>query len=275
MNLSSGLVIRSRTGAPLFEFSSPFGTFDSYEEVPPIVVQSLLFIENRKMLVENGSVRSNPVIEWDRLAEASLLYFGRKIGFPLPLEGGSTLATQIEKYQHSKGGRTRSSFDKLRQMLSASLKVYHDGNDTRAARRQIVLHYVNTVPLSGTPGYGEVHGLKEGLYAWFGLRPEPVLDALRSEGASPEKAQALKYVLSLLAAAKAPDTYLSSDHAALESRVKYLTALLMKSGIIEKGLAEQVNKAPLIFARRAAHEPPAFTPAEKTRMPCETGWCIC
>ena len=44
MNLSSGLVIRSRTGAPLFEFSSPFGTFDSYEEVPPIVVRQTVLV---------------------------------------------------------------------------------------------------------------------------------------------------------------------------------------------------------------------------------------
>ena len=36
--------------------------------------------------------------------------------------GGSTLATQIEKYRHSSPGRTLSNFDKLRQIGSATLR---------------------------------------------------------------------------------------------------------------------------------------------------------
>ena len=33
--------------------------------------------------------------------------------------GGSTLATQLEKYRHSPEGRTQSARDKLQQMASA------------------------------------------------------------------------------------------------------------------------------------------------------------
>ena len=41
--------------------------------------------------------------------------------------GGSTLATQIEKFRHSPEGITSSPREKLRQMLSASLRAYHGG----------------------------------------------------------------------------------------------------------------------------------------------------
>ncbi|MBK6356965.1 MAG: hypothetical protein IPF44_09665, partial [Betaproteobacteria bacterium] len=37
-----------------------------------------------------------------------------------------------------------------------------------AARRRIVLDFVNPAPLGGIPGYGEVIGLGDGLWAWYG-----------------------------------------------------------------------------------------------------------
>ena len=82
--------------------------------------------------------------------------------------GGSTLATQIEKYRHAPAGRTEDVAAKLRQMVSASLRAYRDGPDTSAARRQIVVDYLNSTPLSARAGFGEVNGLGDGLWAWFG-----------------------------------------------------------------------------------------------------------
>jgi membrane peptidoglycan carboxypeptidase len=82
--------------------------------------------------------------------------------------GGSTLATQIEKYRHSPEGRTGSMKDKLQQMASASLRSYQDGPDTTKARRRIVIDYLNTVPLSAKPGYGEVNGIGDGMWVWYG-----------------------------------------------------------------------------------------------------------
>ena len=77
--------------------------------------------------------------------------------------GGSTLATQIEKYRHSPSGRTDDVREKLRQMASASLRAYRDGPDTSAARRQIVVDYLNSTPLAARAGFGEVNGLGDGL----------------------------------------------------------------------------------------------------------------
>ena len=82
--------------------------------------------------------------------------------------GGSTLATQIEKYRHSPDGRTDSGKEKLRQMASASLRAYLDGENTLPRRRQIVVDYLNTVPLSAMAGFGEVNGIGDGLWAWYG-----------------------------------------------------------------------------------------------------------
>jgi hypothetical protein len=31
-----------------------------------------------------------------------------------------------------------------------------------------VLDYLNTVPLSAKPGYGEVNGLGDGMWVWYG-----------------------------------------------------------------------------------------------------------
>ncbi|MFB6372018.1 MAG: transglycosylase domain-containing protein, partial [Bradymonadaceae bacterium] len=81
--------------------------------------------------------------------------------------GGSTLATQVEKFRHSPEGRTASYKDKLQQMLSASIRAYLDDADTLNEQKQIVLTYLNSVPLAGVDGYGEVFGIGDGLYAWY------------------------------------------------------------------------------------------------------------
>ena len=82
--------------------------------------------------------------------------------------GGSTLATQMEKYRHSGNGMTSSAREKLIQMASASVRAYQNGEDTTVYRRQLVLDYVNSVPLSAAPGFGEVNGLGDGLFVWYG-----------------------------------------------------------------------------------------------------------
>ncbi len=94
--------------------------------------------------------------------------------------GGSTLATQIEKYRHSPNGRTASIRDKLQQMASASLRAYRLGEDTTEARRKLVVTYLNTMPLSAKSGFGEVHGIGDGLWAWYGRDFAEVQRTLRS-----------------------------------------------------------------------------------------------
>ncbi len=87
-------------------------------------------------------------MDWGRFTQAALSQVGKMLGFSAHSSGGSTLATQIEKYRHSAEGRTGSIGDKLRQMLSASVRSYREGPANFAARQDIVLTYLNSVPLS-------------------------------------------------------------------------------------------------------------------------------
>ena len=53
-------------------------------------------------------------------------------------------------------------------MITASASAYRNGPDTTAARREIVAAYLNSTPLGSRPGYGEVIGLPEALWIWYG-----------------------------------------------------------------------------------------------------------
>src|SRR5690606_37854207 len=125
-----------QSGKTLYDAQRRERIFFDYAEIPQLMVDTLLFIENRELLAAQDP-RSNPTLEWDRMAKASLLYAGSKMGLPLSVEGGSTLATQLEKFRHSPRGRTSSAQDKLRQITAASLKAYRDGLDTTQRRREI------------------------------------------------------------------------------------------------------------------------------------------
>jgi membrane peptidoglycan carboxypeptidase len=250
----AGLVILGRDGSPIYDATAGRRGLARFEDVPPDVVRALLYIENRELDRET-SPYSNPAVDWARFGKAMLLYSASRIGIPTPVEGGSTLAVQLEKYRHAEGGRTGSGVDKLRQMLSASLRVYKDGPVTTADRRRIVVDYVNTMPLAGAPGVGEVAGLEQGLVVWFGLEPKKVYADLDSKSAT-KRAKALKPVLALLCSVRAPSRYLIADHKALDDRVNVYATLLAKEGILEPKVASTVRKLPLKFASRPKNVPP-------------------
>ena len=252
---SVGLRVRDRDGAIVYDRLADRPLFDSFEDIPPLIVRALLFMENRQLL-DPFDPRSNPSLEWDRMTKASFLYGGSKLGLPLTVEGGSTLAVQLEKFRHSPGGRTRTPVDKLRQIVGASLKSYRDGIDTGRVRREIVLDYLNTMPLAAAPRFGEVHGLGEGLYAWFGLGLGEVRQTLTSPGARVEKARAFKHVLALLAALRAPTFYLLHSRSALEVRVDAYVRFLAGEGILDKELAAAVRAIPIELLPRAPQSEP-------------------
>jgi membrane peptidoglycan carboxypeptidase len=246
----AGLVIEGAKGRPLYDAMGARKTFAKFEQVPGDVVRCLLFIENRELAI-GKSPYSNPAIDWSRSAKGMLVYAASRLGFPTPVQGGSTLAVQMEKYRHSPEGRTTSAAEKLRQMMAASLRVYQDGPETTDERGRIVLDYVNTVPLGAAPAYGEVFGLDEGLRVWFGQEPEKVYAALAGTKTTKAKARALKQVLALICAVRAPTRYLVSDRPALEERVDRYAKLMGIRGILDADLAEAVVKTPLKFAPAA------------------------
>jgi membrane peptidoglycan carboxypeptidase len=261
---SAGLTIRSSEGLAIYETSTDRDFFQTFDEIPSLLVKALLLLENRELGPETSDWSANPVLEWDRLTKAGLSYAGRKLGLPIRIEGGSTLGTQLEKYRHSSGGRTASAADKVRQITGASLKVYKSGIDTRTARREIILDYLNTMPLAAAPGYGEVNGLGRGLQAWFGVDLEEVRNALQAPTTTPDKVQAFKRVLTLLAAVRAPSYYLLENRAALGARVLHYTRLMAASGLIDSTLADKLEKVPITFVTEPNLCSVRFSAGQKT-----------
>ena len=248
---ATGLVVRGENRTVLYDAGSREHIFRTYEDIPPVAAKALLLVENRELEDSSDFSTRNPVVDWGRLGKAGLMYAGHKLGLPFPVEGGSTLATQIEKFRYADGGRTSSATDKLRQMFSASLRVYRSGPDTRAERRQIVLDYMNSVPLAAAPAYGEVYGLGNGLHAWFGIDLDEARATLAEPGADAEKAHIFKHMMALICAARAPSFYLVTNRGALEARVDFYVRQLESNGAIPADFARNVAAVPLEFLPHA------------------------
>jgi hypothetical protein len=73
----SGLRIIDQNSNVLFSESYPERTYNHFKEIPSIIVESLLFIENKDLL-DNKNPYINPSVEWDRLIKAVILK-GRQI----------------------------------------------------------------------------------------------------------------------------------------------------------------------------------------------------
>ena len=117
---AAGLEVRGSDGASLFRYGQAEFLFDKTAGIPPLLVKTLLFLENRALA--NPATRwQNPVIEWDRTLKAAMMYVGAKLNLPVPVQGGSTLAVQLEKFRHSPNGRTDTPLEKLRQIIGAGL----------------------------------------------------------------------------------------------------------------------------------------------------------
>ena len=256
--IQSGLSILDCHNDSLFQARYPERIYERFDDIAPILVQSLLFIENRELLDPNHPKR-NPAVEWDRLANAVLIKAKSAITGDGRSPGGSTLATQIEKYQHSSEGRTSSIREKLQQMVSASLRAYQQGEDTSAVRRQIVLSYINTMPLSAKAGFGEVHGLGDGLWVWYGRDFNQVNRILKSAAAQngdfSEQAQLYKQALSLLISQRRPSYYFDADETELEQLTDSHLRLLGSAGVITPALRDAALQARL--KRRSGKVPAA------------------
>ena len=239
----AGLELRDCRGQPLFAVRYPERAYERFETVPPLLVAALLFIEDRELLDERFPTR-NPAVEWNRFALAAADQLRHRFDESHPAGGGSTLATQIEKYRHSPDGRTDTPKEKLRQMASASLRGYTDGENTLQRRREIVVDYLNTVPLSAQAGFGEVNGIGDGLWAWYGrafAEANSLLEA-PSSGGAPALAQraalAFKQALSLMIAQRRPSYYLNEGERDLQRLTDSYLRLLAGAGIITPALRD-------------------------------------
>src|SRR5499427_7369486 len=243
----AGLQLFDRDQNPLYRASYPERIYSDFKSIPPLVVESLLFIEDHDLL-DAQDARRNPAVEWGRFMLAAAGQVGSLVDLRFREGGASTLATQIEKFRHSPGGRTPGVTEKLRQMVSASLRAYREGPDTREARREIVASYLNSTPLGSRPGYGEIIGLPEAMWIWYGTDPGDADRVLNTPAVTvaerARKGEVYRQVLSLLLAGRRPAYYLNSDGAALTD--SYLR-LMVTAGIISPPLCDAGLAAKLHF----------------------------
>ncbi|MGK2953132.1 MAG: transglycosylase domain-containing protein [Thiobacillus sp.] len=253
----AGLSLLDSDGKLLYQSKYPTRGYSRFDDIPDVLVNALLHIENRELLTEQFPNR-NPAVEWDRLAQA-LLEKGISLVDPnRNVPGGSTLPTQIEKYRHSPEGLTASMGEKLRQMSTASLRAYLNGPNTLEMRRETVTAYLNTVPLAAAPRYGEVNGIGDGLWAWYGLDFDEVNRILAKppRGKDATFASMLKHTLSLIVAERRPSYYLAANRKALDALTDDHLDLLANAKLISRELADQAKQVEL---RTSSHrvDPPS------------------
>lgn len=267
----AGLNLLDTRGQSMFTVNYPRQIFPTFDSIPDQVVQTLLFIENRSLL-DTLQPKQNPAIEWSRMVKAVVELVRQKLGKNGNVAGGSTLATQLEKYQHSEEGRTTGPQEKYLQMISASLRSYQKSENTTEARKEILLKYINTVPLAALPGYGEVNGLSDGLLAWYGASLDSLnllLTAPHSKGADKTGVDSgvdmtaigngYRQVLNLFIAHRRPTSYLLQHRDALKSIGDNYTQLLGRNRVITPQLRDaSLIAKPELMRRAAVAFPAAF-----------------
>ncbi|WP_219094556.1 transglycosylase domain-containing protein [Pseudomonas sp. UMAB-40] len=238
--IQAGLSITDCRAAPLYQYKYPQQLYSSFESIPPVVVSSLLFIENR-FLLDPKQPLANPAVDWPRFGMAIWSQVAKLMHLPGQSAGGSTLATQLEKYRHSPDGLTVSGAEKIRQMISATVRAYQAGPETLQVRQNVVRDYLNSVPLSAVPGHGEVHGMAEGLRVWYGADFNKANERLASTDTDPksmaEKGLALREMLSLMIAQRRPSHYLTKGHDELADLTDSHIRLLAANGVIDAPFA--------------------------------------
>ncbi len=253
----AGLQILDATQHSMYKMINPKRVYRDFFDIPYNVIQTLLFIENKELLSDQFP-KINPAVDWGRFAKALVVQAGEMVNINLPAMGGSTLATQTEKFRHSDNGMTASFKDKFIQMASASVRAYQEGEDTSLYRRQLVLDYVNSVPLSAAPGYGEVNGLGDGLFVWYGTEFDEMNRLLNlKDPRSPEleeQAKIIKQVISLMIAHRRPSFYLVEGRKELAVLCNSYVRLLAQNGSISQGLSEAAQAQPLFFRDFSKHD---------------------
>ena len=111
-------------------------------------------------------------------------------------------------------------------------------------RRKRVMDYLNTVPLAAAPRFGEVNGVGDGLWAWYGLDFTKINRGLSKDPAAHDTAysSALKHALSLMVAERRPSYYLSTNRNALDALTDEHLDLLANAGVISRELADPAKK---------------------------------
>ena len=252
----TGLQLYDRDGTRLISAAYPEHAYDNFNAVPPLVANTLTFVEDGNLLDTQNRLR-DPAIAWNRFFLAACGRLAGLVDRRWQRGGASTLATQIVKFDDSPGGRTGGIGDKLRQMATAAATAYRNGPDTLATRQNILVTYLNATPLASRPGYGEVIGIPEALWLWYGTDPAEASQVLTEPVPDARQGGIYREVLSLILAGQRPAYYLVQNHPALERLTDAYLRQLAKQGVISSGLRDAALAARLHF--NTASPPPPQT----------------
>jgi membrane peptidoglycan carboxypeptidase len=246
----AGLSLLGRDHRLIYSVRSPERIYGNFDSIPRLLTQTLLFIEDRELLDSRYPMR-NPAVNWSRLSRAIFDQAIRIVDPGHKTPGASTLATQIEKYRHSPNGRTASIREKFSQMESASIRSYLKGENNLDSRRRIVVTYLNTVPLTAKKGFGEINGLGDGMWAWYG-RDFPMFNEILRRDDEMSKGQSLrtlaetyKQALSLMIAQRRPAYFLQEGSPILMQMTNRYLHLLEADRIISPALLHAALPLPL------------------------------
>ena len=242
----AGLTLLDHNQRLLYVLLSPTRVYTNFHTIPKILVDTLLFIEDKELLDSRYPTR-NPAVNWSRLDRALFDQVLHTIHRQHDTPGASTLVTQIEKYRHSPEGRTSSIHEKFLQMDSASIRSYLQGMDNMANRRQIIVSYLNTVPLTARTGYGEVNGLGDGMWMWYGRDFHEFNHLLQMHGDEflQQRAETYKQALSLIIAQRRPSYFLREGSPVLMRMTNHYLRLLGSAHIISPALQRAALSLPL------------------------------
>jgi membrane peptidoglycan carboxypeptidase len=136
------------------------------------------------------------------------------------------------------------------------------GRNTIETRKTITLNYINSIPLAALRGYGEVNGLGDGLWAWFGADFQDInakLETLSQKQDSKDivaYAESYKQMLSLFIAHRRPSFYLIAGLSELNSLTNTYLDLLANQGVISPRLRDAAKDVRLTLRRAAPKTTP-------------------
>src|ERR1700692_224826 len=91
--MQAGLRIFDRSGMQLFRAMYPRNVYSQFDEIPPIIANTLMFIEDRTLL-DPQNTRRDPAVAWNRFILASVGRVAGLFNHHWRRGGASTLATQ-------------------------------------------------------------------------------------------------------------------------------------------------------------------------------------
>jgi hypothetical protein len=75
--VQAGLTLHDCRAEPFYQYKYPTHYYPDFNSIPPLVIQSLLFIENRELL-SNEQPLANPAVDWPRFAKAACPRWARR-----------------------------------------------------------------------------------------------------------------------------------------------------------------------------------------------------